>query len=504
MRDPAARSRGPRQPQPVPQLTRPEAMAHDRGRMRAPRFLLPLFVLVASARATGGDTPHYTLRYDAARRTMQVALCLGDAAPRVRFSGDADAAPYLGKPTRERAPPLLRDGDGWVAAGWQAGECLHYRAALGRLAAAQRHRGVALPSDTVITDPQQWLLQVADATAADVRVELPDGYAISTPWQPLPQDRGMARFRIARTPADWLARVAIGRFAETPIALDGGTLHVAVLGKPEPAQRARLLAWLRRVAQAALSAYGHLPLPDVQVLVVPVGAQREAVVFGQSTRGQGNALTLFVDPARSAGAFDRGWVAVHELSHLFHPYLGDRGAWLAEGLATYYQNVLRARAGLLTPGQAWAALDDGFTRGRRDLRGDSTLEAASARMGEQHDFQRIYWSGAAYWLAVDVELRRASANRLGIDEALRRFGACCLPSGRRWAPDEFVARLDTLIGRDAFSKTFRDYRVRRDFPDLDALYAALGIRRDGDALHFDERARDADIRRAIMRTVDTQ
>ena len=37
---------------------------------------------------------------------------------------------------------------------------------------------------------------------------------------------------------------------------------------------------------------------------------------------------------------------------------------LAEGLATYYQNVLRARAGLLTPSEAWEQIDAGFARGR--------------------------------------------------------------------------------------------------------------------------------------------
>jgi hypothetical protein len=69
------------------------------------------------------------------------------------------------------------------------------------------------------------------------------------------------------------------------------------------------------------------------------------VHFGQSIRGQGNALELLVDPTRPAAEFADDWTAVHELSHLMHPYLGDRGTWLAEGLATYYQNVLRRAPG---------------------------------------------------------------------------------------------------------------------------------------------------------------
>jgi len=113
---------------------------------------------------------------------------------------------------------------------------------------------------------------------------------------------------------------------------------------------------------------------------------------------------------------------------------------------------------------------------------------------------RVYWSGAAYWLEVDVELRRASANRLGVDEALKRFAACCLSDLRRWGPDEFVARLDALLGTDVFVRRFDAYRARRDFPDLAPLYATLGLVRDGRTLRDDDSARDAAIRRAIMTT----
>ncbi|TLY51812.1 MAG: hypothetical protein E6K53_06245, partial [Gammaproteobacteria bacterium] len=138
---------------------------------------------------------------------------------------------------------------------------------------------------------------------------------------------------------------------------------MSVLHGPDATQRATLIAWIDRVAHAVLTAYGGMPLADVQVLVIPVKPRRDsAVLFGQSVRGQGNALQLLVNAQRPASEFADDWMAVHELSHLMHPYLGDRGAWLAEGLATYYQNVLRARGGIYTPQQAWQELGDGFRR----------------------------------------------------------------------------------------------------------------------------------------------
>ena len=463
------------------------------------RLLLAVFVLAFACGARAAPAA-YTLRYDASTRTLAIDACLADAAGTVRFvldDGDGEGLEDFGRDSGAR---LEREGNAWRAPRWRAGECLHYRAAFARTAAAARMRGAAMGED-LVTAPQRWLLRIEPAADdAEVRVELPPGFAMSAPWQPLPSRDGTLHYRIPKTPPAWLARVAIGRFAQQPLSVDGGTLHIAIVGAVTADARARLLAWLDGVARAALSAYGRLPLSDVQVLVVPVPDQREAVLFGQSTRGEGHALTLFVDPAQSPAAFARDWVAVHELAHLMHPYLGDRGAWLAEGLATYYQNVLRARAGLLTPAQAWQQLDAGFRRGRDATPADApALGEAAATMGASHDFQRIYWSGAAYWLEVDLRLR--SAGHPGVDEALRAFAACCLPDHAGWTPEAFVRRLDALAGTDAFASTWDRYRRRRDFPDLAPAYAALGLVREseGGRLHVAASAPAAGVREAIMR-----
>lgn len=446
----------------------------------------------------GADAPHYALHYDDDARSMQVSLCLAAAAARVRFASDGSALRQLDGFTRSSGAELAREGRAWIARDWQAGECLRYRADLGRIAQARPRRGIDARGDAVLTDPASWLLEADGAGTGIVKLDLPAGVAISTPWQPLPADGGAQRFRVPRTPDNWMGRVALGRFAPQAIDAPGATLHVAMVGDIDATQREHLLGWLRRVSRAAASAYGRLPLADVQVLVAAVGTQREAVVFGQSLRGQGNGLTLFVDPSQPASAFDRDWVAVHELSHLFHPYLGDTGAWLAEGLATWYQNVLRARAGLLTPEQAWRELDAGFARGQAGTpaRSTLTLEQASARMGANHDYMRVYWSGTAYWLAAELELRRRGLP--GVDQLLQRFDACCLHEAQAWSPRDFVARLDRLGGDGVFDHLFEAWRTRRDFPAIEPLYRALGLRRDAGVLRFDDDAAQVRLRAALM------
>jgi hypothetical protein len=467
--------------------------------------------------------------FDAQTQSVAVRLCLAQAHTRVVFAADSGwAMRFISDVKRADAgaPSAAKvdsDDNGWHARDWRAGECLSYRADLHAI--AQEHKpdvGWQMGED-FIAAPQLWLLR-PDAQGdvdAEASIDLPVGWSISAPWRELMPSSVTAEikkqpslaalstkryFRIPNTPPDWSAAVAFGRFTEERIALPGGALRLTVLHGADSGERAKLRAWLDRISRAVLSAYGGLPLPEVQVLVIPVGqlGQRarspdnpQAVHFGQSIRGQGNALELLVDPSRPAEEFADDWTAVHELSHLMHPYLGDRGTWLAEGLATYYQNVLRARSGMLTPAQAWDRLYQGFKRGAK-TQSDETLEQIAQDMHRSHAYQRVYWAGAAYWLTVDRDLRRASAGRMNLETALSRFRDCCLPAYQEWKPEDFVTRLDALAGTQIFGSRYREFAAMRQFPDWEKLYSDLGIRDGGEHLAFVADAKDASIREAIM------
>jgi hypothetical protein len=484
---------------------------------------LPCLIFAAlfgmAMRARAQDAPRYELRFDAPAQSLSVRLCLAQAHAQVVFAADSTMAMrYLRDVKRDAGVALATTDESWNAQLWRPGECLTYRADLAAIAAAHQQDVGWRLGDDLVSAPQLWLLRpdVQGTADAEAQVSLPQGWNISAPWieklvpssttakiTKQPSSAALDKsvlFIIPNTPADWSATVAFGHFDEERIVLPGGVLRLSILHGADGEQRTKLRDWLAHVARAVLSAYGRLPLPDVQVLMIPVsdrvGARGRAVQFGQSIRGEGNALELLVDPARPVAEFVADWTAVHELSHLMHPYLGDRGSWLAEGLATYYQNILRARAGLLTPAQAWDRLYEGFKRGAAAA-GKGTLDQAAANMQRTHAYQRVYWAGAAYWLTVDRDLRRASENQLDLETALSRFRDCCLPDYRGWKPEDFVAKLDALAGVRTFSQRYRQFAAMRQFPDWQKVYADLGIRDDGSHLVFDVAATDAQLREAM-------
>jgi len=277
------------------------------------------------------------------------------------------------------------------------------------------------------------------------------------------------------------------------LSAGGRTLHIEVASDIDPARARMLREWISEAARASLRAYGRFPLPEATVRISETTRRDDSPVpWGQTSRRNSVAVLLYVREGASLEELRADWTAVHELSHLFHPYLGDDGRWLAEGLASYYQNVLRARSGLLDEDEAWRRLDAGFGRGQREGRGLRLDELGRSHRGTM----RVYWAGAAYWLEMDLALRRAGSS---LDDVLSRYSDCCLRGTGEVAPEDFVAELDRLSGGAGFHDRFVDYAASRAFPSLGSSYAALGLVRSDGGLRFAGNGEAVALRRAIMR-----
>ena len=166
-----------------------------------------------------------------------------------------------------------------------------------------------------------------------------------------------------------------------------------------------------------------------------------------------------------------------------------------QGFASYYQNVLRARAGVLTEETAWRKLHEGFTRGRRDDYRDTLAESVHYRGPNM--IMRMYWSGAAIALLADVELRERSAGTQSLDTVLEQLQSCCLPSSRTWSAMELFDKLDELAGGTVFDDLYRRWVDTVEFPAVAPVFARLGVDTNGGSIRLIQAA-DSGMRREIM------
>jgi hypothetical protein len=299
--------------------------------------------------------------------------------------------------------------------------------------------------------------------------------------------------------ASWPFLLAVGTVAaaqpvdERVLRAGDTQMRVEVIGVADRDRAALLQRWIAETAAAPVAVIGRFPLRRARVRVKQVDSDDDSPVpWGQTLRGDGVAVLLFVRHDATLQQLRDDWTAVHELSHLLHPYLGGQGRWLAEGLASYYQNVLRARIGALDGEEAWRRLEGGFQRGRMALRGVPLDQLGRRRGGTM----RVYWAGAAYWLEADLALRAQGSS---LDAALAEYSHCCLGDGtERVEPEAFAAALDEIAKSPVFVPLYRRYAASEEFPPLDAAYRRLGIEvRDGQ-LRFSRGDAGARLREAIV------
>ena len=241
-------------------------------------------------------------------------------------------------------------------------------------------------------------------------------------------------------------------------------------------------------------------MAQAQLVVVPGARGNEPVPWAYVLRGGAPAAHFFINQRRPLAEFLSDWTAVHELSHLLLPYVRPEDAWLSEGTASYYQNVLRARAGMIPVGEAWQKLHSGFRRGMKSMPG-VTLADATERMFRDGAFMRVYWEGAAMMLLADQRLRSRTGGAQSLDSALARLRTCCLSPDTGWQARELFAKLDELTQTRVFGELYEAHVASAAFPPVADAYRLLGLELEdeGESIHMLDAAPEIAFRDAIMR-----
>lgn len=480
-------------------------MALGCHRLRVLALAASVFGCAAAPRAPrtpGASTPRWeqTLTVAPTLRELSVTTCFDGSLPTHLQARSADAQyTFLGARLWPSGASLTLDDDRVVIPS-RASPCVRYGVDLSTAGHGLFH-GVARVDDALIIANSTWLWRpdaTRPAAVVPTRIELPSGVEVSTPWP----RQGDVHLMDA-TAFQWEGYLVVGRFEREELRHHHTVFDVARLGRTEQAADLPLTRWLGGAADAISTLTGDFPADRVQVLLVPSSSNGDAVGFGLTSRGGGASVLFTVNPDAPPTGFDGNWVAVHEFVHFIHPVLADDDAWLREGLATYYQEVLRARAGMQSPQEAWTRLARGLHAGMAAPDG-RPLGDESARMHDRGSYLRVYWAGAALALMGDVEIRRATHGRSSLDAVVRAlYHEGHADPTRVWTAADVSALFDRSAGTRVWGDlTHRALRSAR-FPDVDRTLRELGVRIVQGRAALDARAPLAPLRDAIMARADT-
>jgi predicted metalloprotease with PDZ domain len=405
------------------------------------------------------------------------------------FLRDVEAAP-----DRDGAPwtPTTRSGRQLEAAPCAAGACrLRYRMAL--RSAAKKIDDVDVASEegeVVEAPPSTWLLtpsRAARELRLRFRVACAEGSRFVT---------GVLRSEEA--PGSWDISIddmwtspytAFGPLRVRTIAVKGGTIDLAIGPGTTAVTEDELAHWVESSAHAVTAYYGRFPMPNALVLLVV--SRGRWVGSGRTLSGGGGTVFVRIGEHALSKAYRDDWVLVHEMIHLTFPSVIREQDWAEEGIATYAEPFARVRAGLLSEEDAWLGLADGLPNGL-PATGDRGLD-------KTHTWGRIYWGGALFWFLADVEIRKRTQNRFGLDHALRGILDAGGSNATRWPLTQALDAGDRAIGMPVLRELYAAMSNAAHPVDLDGLLVSLGIKLSGGHVTLDDHAPLAEIRRAIAR-----
>jgi hypothetical protein len=280
---------------------------------------------------------------------------------------------------------------------------------------------------------------------------------------------------------------AFDKLAKTDLEVPGGMIHVGFAPGDLVLPKDKILDWVKASAKAVSTYYGRFPVKSLRLLFVPVDGPR---VRGGTTWGyRGAAIRMMLGQAAREDDLRRDWVMVHEMVHTALPDMEERYNWLSEGLAVYVEPIARVQAGDLTAEEIWLAMMRDMPKGLPQA-GDQGLDNTDT-------WGRKYWGGAMFCLTADIEIRKATGNRLGLQDAMRGVLAAGGSHEVDWSIERILATADKAVGVNVLTHLHNEWGRKPVTPDLDQLWRDLGLRNKNGSVEFDSAAPLAVIREAI-------
>ena len=247
--------------------------------------------------------------------------------------------------------------------------------------------------------------------------------------------------------------------------------------------------WIRRSANIVSGYYGRFPTARVTVQVIAEAG--DGVHGGKSFANPDAFIRVQLGREVTEAQLLADWVLVHEMTHLALPDTGEAHAWLSEGLATYVEGVARVQAGNRSEADVWSEEIRQMPRGMP--------QPQDRGLDHTHTWGRTYWGGAMFCLLADVEIRKQSHNRVGLQDALRAVARASGGLAADWPIERVLRTGDGAVGTTTLEDLYAQMKDTPVTPDLKRLWQQLGIEPEGSSVRLSDSAPLAEVRRAIMR-----
>jgi len=271
------------------------------------------------------------------------------------------------------------------------------------------------------------------------------------------------------------------------LKISGATIDVTLPDGPMKLSRDELLGWVKNCASTVADYYGHFPVPHLTLKMRSTSGS--GIRHGVTYSKDGGLILISVGTDTDIAATKEDWVLVHEMIHLAFPSMEDDQHWIEEGISTYVEPVARVREGGMQVKEMWGTFVRDMPKGEPQP-GDHGLD-------NTHTWGRTYWGGAIFCLLADVQIRERTKNRKGLEDALRGINRGGGNISEDWDIDKALAMGDKATGTTVLRDLYDQMRDKPAPVDLDEIWKKLGIAMNDGVIAFNDKAPEANIRKAI-------
>jgi len=271
------------------------------------------------------------------------------------------------------------------------------------------------------------------------------------------------------------------------LIVGGSKIDVTIAAGKLRLSQDELLHWVRSASEAVATYYGRYPVPRAQIQIIPVNGS--GVRHGQTFGYDGGVIKIRVGRETDVAELANDWMLTHEMVHLSFPSMADEHHWIEEGIAVYVEPIARIQAKQMTAEKMWADLVRDMPKGLPQS-GDEGLD-------HTHTWGRTYWGGALFCFVADVDIRRQTQNKKGLQDALRGILNAGGDIRHDWPLADALKAGDQAVGLTVLSDLHAKWKDNAVGVDLPAMWKQLGIESTGKTVHLEEDAPLAGVRRAI-------
>ncbi|MCU1239794.1 MAG: hypothetical protein JWO71_520 [Candidatus Acidoferrum typicum] len=271
------------------------------------------------------------------------------------------------------------------------------------------------------------------------------------------------------------------------LLIGGSKIDVTIESGEMELSQTELLHWAQSAAEAVATYYGRYPVPRLQLRIIPVGGS--GVRHGQTFGYDGGLIKIRVGKQTEAREVANDWMLTHEMVHLSFPSVADEHHWIEEGIAVYVEPIARIQAKQMSGEQMWADLVRDMPKG--------LPQEGDEGMDHTHTWGRTYWGGALFCFVADVEIRKQTHNRKGLQDALRGILDAGGNITHDWELTEAFKIGDRATGTTVLSEQYAKWKDKPAHVDLASMWKELGIAAEGKSVRLREDAPLAGVRLAI-------